>query len=83
MYKRSRPELKNPRLKEAFGALNKVWSGESTVMMSDLPLFLDDLNLLANVHIQTEVERLKPGYKELWTQTFPYRVYVKGGDKNE
>lgn len=53
------------------------------MMMSNLPLFLDDLNLLANVHIQTEVERLKPGYKELWTQTFPYRVYVKGGDKNE
>ena len=53
------------------------------MMMSSLPLFLDDLNLLANVHIQTEVELLKLGYKELRTQTFSYRVYEKRGDKNE
>jgi len=53
------------------------------MMMSNLPLPLDAMNLLANVHIRTEVERLKLRYKELWAQASLLRVNEKEGDESE
>lgn len=84
LYKRFRPALRDPKLQEAFDALIKVWSGESAAMMvSNLPLPLDAMNLLANVHIRTEVERLKLRYKELWAQASLLHVNEKEGDESE
>ena len=34
-------------------------------MMSDIPVVLDALNLMANVHVKAEIERLKNQIEEL------------------
>ncbi len=37
-------------------------------MMSNLPYLLDAMNLLANVHVRAEIERLEVKLKELQDQ---------------
>ena len=50
----------------SFDALIRVWSRESpAMMMSNLPLPLDAMNLLANVHIRAELEQLEVKFKKL------------------
>jgi hypothetical protein len=52
-------------------------------MVSNLPLPLNAMNLLANAHIRTELERFKLRYKELWAQASLLRVNEKGRDESE
>jgi hypothetical protein len=65
-YTRFRPALRDPRLQESFDMLIKVWSGGSAAMMvSNIPVLLDAVNLLANVHNKAELDRLGAELKKL------------------
>ena len=84
LYTRFRPALRNPLLQEAFDALIRVWSGESAGMMvSTLSLPLEAMNLLANIHIRTEVERLTLRCTELEVQASLLHANEKGSDGSE
>lgn len=84
LYTRFRPALRNPLLQEAFDALIRIWSGESAGMMvSNLPIPLEAMNLVANVHIRTEVERLSRRYIELEVQASLLHANKKGSDERQ
>lgn len=69
LHKRYRPSLRDPELQEAFDSLIREWSRESPAMtQSNLPYPLDTMNLLANVHVRAELERLEDKLKELQNQ---------------
>ncbi len=71
LYKRYRPSLRDPKLQEAFDSLIREWRRESPAMIqSDLPYPLDAMNLLANVHVRAEIERLEAKLKVLQDQAF-------------
>jgi len=58
-----------PRLQEAFDALTKVWSVDAPAMMqSNIPVPLDAMNLLANVHAKAELTRLDAEINKLQIQ---------------
>jgi hypothetical protein len=79
LYTRYRPTLRDPRLQEAFDALIKVWSRDSpAMMMSNISVPLDAMNLLANVHTQAELERLKTEIKKLQSQASLEKKGEKG-----
>jgi len=72
LHKRFRPKLRDQQMQEAFDALIRVWSRESPAMMqSNLPLPLDAMNLLANVHCRAELEWLEERLKVLDDQISP------------
>lgn len=61
-----RKTLLDPEHQRAFDDLVGVWSREAAAMIeSGVPAVLDNMNLLANVHTKTEMERLKRRLKEL------------------
>jgi hypothetical protein len=69
LYKRYRPSLRDPELQEAFDSLIREWSREGPAMIqSDLPYPLDAMNLLANVHVKAEIERLESEFQKLQYQ---------------
>ena len=66
LHKRYRPSLRDPELQEAFDSLIREWSREGPAMtQSNLPLPLDAMNLLANVHVRVELESLETKLKVL------------------
>lgn len=84
LYTRFRPALRTPLLQEAFDALIRVWSGESAGMMvSNLSIPLEAMNLLANIHIRTEVERLTLRCTELEVQASFLHANEIGSDESE
>jgi hypothetical protein len=61
--------LRDPELQEAFDSLIREWSREGPAMIqSNLPYPLDAMNLLANVNVRAELERLEEKLKELQSQ---------------
>ena len=69
LHKRYRPSLRDPKLQDAFDLLIREWSREGPAMIqSNLPYPLDAMNLLANVHVRAEIERLEEKLKELQDQ---------------
>jgi hypothetical protein len=77
LYKRFRPKLRDPQLQSAFDALIKVWGVDGPAMMeSNLPLPLDAMNLMANVHTRAELERLEERLKVLQNQALVREVSV-------
>ena len=69
LYKRYRPSLRDPELQDAFDLLIREWSREGPAMIqSNLPYPLDAMNLLANVHVRAEIERLEERLKVLQDQ---------------
>ncbi len=69
LHKQYRRVLRDPKLQEAFDLLVRVWSREGPAMIqSNLPLPLDAMNLLANVHVRAELERLEERLKVLQDQ---------------
>jgi len=59
--------LRDERHEEAFDALlREAWDREHAAMAnSELPLVLDALNLTANLHNKSEIQRLKKRLDEL------------------
>lgn len=81
MVRKFRPALRDPGHQRAFDELVAVWAGESAAMsMSGLPLILDAMNLLANVHNRAEVERLEFGLERLQDQA---SLMKEGDEKRE
>ncbi len=69
LHKRYRPSLRDPELQEAFDLLIREWSREGPAMIqSNLPYPLNAMNLLANVHVKAELERLEEKLKMLQDQ---------------
>ena len=69
LHKRYRASLRDPELQEAFDLLTREWSREGPAMIqSNLPYPLDAMNLLANVHVRAEIERLEDKLKVLQDQ---------------
>ena len=69
LHTRYRPSFRDPELQEAFDSLIREWSREGPAMIqSNLPYPLDAMNLLANVNVRAELERLEEKLKELQDQ---------------
>ena len=69
LYKRFRSKLRDLELQEAFDSLIREWSREEPAMIqSNLPYPLDAMNLLTNVHVRAEIERLEEKLKVLQEQ---------------
>jgi hypothetical protein len=69
LQKHYRPSLRDPKLQEAFDLLIREWSRKGPAMIqSNLPLPFDAMNLLANVHVRAELERLEERLKKLQDQ---------------
>ncbi len=65
LSQRFRPKLRDPHLQAAYDALCRVWSSEhAAMMMTDIPIPLDAMNLVAAVDAKAELEQLSA---ELWT----------------
>ena len=65
-YKRFRPNLRDPKLQEAFDLLIKAWSKESpSMMVSNISTPLEAMNLLANVGTKAELEQLNVELQKL------------------
>ncbi len=69
LHKRFRPKIRDPKTQDAFDALIRVWNREAPAMMqNNLPYPLDAMNLLANVHVRAELDRLEERLKKLQDQ---------------
>jgi hypothetical protein len=69
LHTRYRPSFRDPKLQKAIDSLIREWSREGPAMIqSNLPYPLDAMNLLANVHVRAEIERLEEKLKELQDQ---------------
>ncbi len=66
LVRKFRPALRDSGHRKAFDTLITVWAGEAGALsMSGLPIPLDAMNLLANVHNLAEVRRLEVGVRRL------------------
>jgi hypothetical protein len=69
LHKQYRRVFWDPELQEAFDSLIREWSREGPAMIqSNLVYPFDAMNLLANVHVRAELERLEEKLKELGEQ---------------
>ena len=66
LYKGFRPKLRDPKLRDAFDTLIRVWSKEApSMMMSNMSMPLDAMNLLANVSTKAELLQLSGEFQKL------------------
>jgi len=69
---RFRPKLRDPRLQATFDALIRIWSREHAAMIvSDIPLPLDVMNLVAAVDTQAELMKLATQLQTLQDRVAP------------
>ncbi len=69
LSQRFRPKLRDPHLQAAYDALCRVWSSEhAAMMMSDIPIPLDAMNLVAAVDTQAELTQLAAQLQMLQNQ---------------
>jgi hypothetical protein len=80
LVRKFRPALRDLGHQRAFDELLTIWAGEAGALsMSGLPIPLEAMSLLANVHNLAAVVKLEVGVKRLQNQVF----HVKEGEFSE